>query len=356
MKHILTILCCILFLNAKPQTCTIGQDFIEVYTWFGNWNTPANTGFYTNASVSPNVSAVLYGNGSGSSVIESANYIMPNITGLNPAYAHKFSFRLASYRFSDPTAATVGVDGPDYVDVRYSTNAGTTYTTEIRIAGFGNAYWDYNTLGVASKIPSGTITTYAPTAGGNRSTTGDGYSVIELTIPAGPTQLAFILSCRVNAAGEEWWIDNVELTQLGPCVVLPITLVTFKVTNKSGYNLISWKTSSEINNHYFTLYRSIDGINWTNVAVIEGIGTTSIPQDYSFADGNYLETMNYYKLTQTDYNGVITDYDIIYINNINKQTTKVVKIVNLFGQEVHSDSPGHKIYIYEDGSTQVVLD
>ena len=101
--------------------------------------------------------------------------------------------------------------------------SGTTAFTEMRIAGNANAYWDYNTA-TAAKIASGAMTTYAPIAGGNRTAIGDGYSVIELTIPAGATQLAFNLNCRMNSAGEEWWIDNAELIQLGPCVVLPIEL------------------------------------------------------------------------------------------------------------------------------------
>jgi hypothetical protein len=45
-------------------------DDIETYTWFGLWSTAANTGYYTNVSVSPNASAAIIGAGLGTSAIE----------------------------------------------------------------------------------------------------------------------------------------------------------------------------------------------------------------------------------------------------------------------------------------------
>ena len=59
MKRLLIILSCLLFLNVKSQTCTLVFDNMETYTWFGDWNTIFNTGFYNNASISPTLSGVL---------------------------------------------------------------------------------------------------------------------------------------------------------------------------------------------------------------------------------------------------------------------------------------------------------
>lgn len=339
------------------QTCTttVAYDYMEVYTWFGNWSTPSNTGFYTNAFVSSTSSGVLIGNGNGSSMVESANYVLPNITGLNPTFTYVLRFRLASYRFSSPAAATAGVDGADYVDVRYSTNNGTTYTTEMRIAGNANAYWDYNTLATASKTASGANTTFAPTAGGNRTATGDGYSIIELTIPPGPTQLAFQLGCRANAAGEEWWIDNIELLELSPCSPLPIELVEFNGVNNIDHNIITWVTVTEINNDYYTLERSTDGVNWSEINVTDGAGNSLTPILYSYKDYNYIENVtNYYRLKQTDFDGVFKYFNIIYITNGTSKKPKLLGIYNYMGQEVNSSSTGFLIEFYDDGSTKKI--
>jgi hypothetical protein len=357
MKKLLLFLFFVLsFLEGRSQTCLLNYDYIEVYTWFGNWNTPANTGFYTNAFVSSNASAAIIGSGSGTSVIESANYVLPNVVGLDPTYAHRFSFRLASYRFSNSTAATAGVDGSDYIDVRYSINNGVTYTTEMRIAGNANAFWDYNTLATAAKTANGVLTTYAPTAGGNRTTTSDGFSIIELTIPAGATQLAFSLNCRVNAAGEEWWLDNIELIQLGPCAVLPIELLSFEGTKNDDYNTLTWVTATEINNDYFTLERSVDGFNWVEITTINGSGTVSTPTFYEYKDYEFTkDTVNYYRLKQTDFNGVFEYFKMVYISNIEtKKKAVLLKVLNVMGQEVNEDYRGLIIEYYSDGTTQKI--
>lgn len=350
---LLTLLCAICLIG-KSQSCLLVYDNMEVYTWPAGWNVAANTGYFSDASVSPSFSGVLYGNGTGSSVVESANYVLTNVTGLNIAYAHKLSFRLASYRFSNPAATTVGVDGPDFIDVRYTTNNGTTFTTEMRIAGNANAYWNYNTAN-ASKIANGFMTTYAPTAGGNRTSTGDGYSIIELTIPAGKTQLGFSLNCRVNANGEEWWLDNIELIQLGPCAVLPIELLNFDGYNENDYNVLNWLTATETNNKCFILYKSVDGMSWIKLAAIQGAGTVNTPTNYSYKDYSYDKSINYYKLTQTDYSGLVAELNTIYIDNTNSTSSQPFRIVNILGQDVDYNAPGLKIYYYLNGVSRLVI-
>lgn len=317
---------------------------METYTWFGNWNTPANTGFYTNYFVSTNASAAMFGTGNGSSAIESAVYVLPNVTGLNATYAHKLSFRLGSYVVSNSTAATRGVDGPDYVDVRYSTNNGVTAVTEMRIAGNANAFWDYNTA-IAAKTANGVLTTYAPAAGGNRTATGDGYSIIELTIPAGATQLAFNLNCRVNAAGEEWWIDNAELIQLGPCAVLPIELISFEGVNDGDVNTLTWLTATELNNDYFILDKSEDGINWSLLTYVPGAGTAYTHSYYTYKDLNPFNGLSYYRLSQVDYNSNIETFNIIYIELTSKPKVCTYTYYTMLGSEVDIDHAPTGVYI-----------
>lgn len=357
MRNLLYILLSLIPTLSFSQTCTttVTYDYAESYTWIGGWSTPVNTGYYTNASVSPSLSAVLYGTGNGSSGVESANYILPNITGLNPTYTYVLRFRLASYRFSAPTAATTGVDGADYVDVRYSINNGATYTTEMRIAGNSNAYWDYNTLATASKTVSGVNTVYSPTGGGNRTSTGDGYSIIELIIPPGPTQLSFLLSCRANSAGEEWWLDNIELLEIAPCTPLPIELVDFSGRNNDDHNSITWITVTEINNDYYTLERSTDGLIWSEITVTDGAGNSLTPILYLFKDYNYIKDVtNYYRLKQTDFNGAFKYFNIIHITPNITPKPKLLTIYNYMGQEVNNSATGFLIELYDDGSTKKI--
>ena len=289
-KVLITLIITLTSFLAKSQTCidTIAFDNMETFNWSGDWwrtppnTTTTNTGFFNNASVSPNLSAVIFGAGNGTSGVEQDWYVMPNII-VNPTSTHRFSFRLASYVFSSPAATTRGVDNTDFVEVQLSTNGGVTYFGEMRIRGFSNATWDYNTLGVASKTANGLATFYTPVAGGNRTGTGDGFSVIQLTIPPGATQIAVDILCRVNSAGEEWWIDNVLLEEIYDCTIFPLELLYFNTeyrkSNKDVY--LFWNVILDEYIDGFVIEKSLDGIEFDSIGFVNVTNS-----DQSFFDFN----------------------------------------------------------------------
>ncbi|MBP9069194.1 MAG: T9SS type A sorting domain-containing protein, partial [Bacteroidia bacterium] len=60
----------------------------------------------------------------------------------------------------------------------------------------------------------------------------------------------------------------------------------------------------EVNNDYFTIQRSKDGIYFEPIGKINGAGSTLKEQSYSFTDNDpYIEDISYYRLKQTDLNG-----------------------------------------------------
>lgn len=358
MRKLLFIIFLVFSLGLKSQTCTttVAYDNVEDYTWVGLWfGNTLNSSYYIDASVSPTTSAVIYGGGSGSSAIEQDWYVLPNITGLNPSYTYQFKMRLGSYTFTNPTSTARGVDGTDLVEVQVSTNGEISYTSEIRITGNGNATWNYNTLGVINKTADGVLTTYTPAGGGNRTTTGDGYSDITLTL-TGISQLAIDILCRVNANGEEWWLDNMSLIEIAPCTPLPVTISSYKVVKKQTYNEITWRTETELNNDYFVLERSVDGVIWTDIGRLDGKGTTSEPTNYKVEDEEFKDnSLNYYMLRQTDFNGTIKYYGPIYINNTYDDEPYLIKTIDLTGRVVDENQHGIVIKIYSDGSYKKVV-
>lgn len=358
MKKLLLLFLFISFFS-RSQVCTtmVAYDNIETYDWNGLWWTFGGTsGYYNNASVSSNLSAAIYGNGSGTSAIENDWYVMPNITGLNPSYTYIFQFRLGSYKFSNSTATTAGVDNADFVEVQLSTDGEITYFAEMRIRGNGNAFWDYNTTATASKTANGVTTIYTPAAGGNRTSTGDGFSVIRLQLPAGATQCAVDLYCRINSAGEEWWIDNVELLQIAPCVPLPIELLSFKGFNMINYNHITWTTATESNNSHFVLERSSNTIDWNEISIIQGNGNSINSKYYDYLDYDYSKNnINYYRFKQVDFNGDYNYSNVISILSPKTKVKTIIKTINIEGKEVNSNYKGFIIELYDDGSVERLI-
>jgi hypothetical protein len=132
--------------------------------------------------------------------------------------------------------------------------------------------------------------------------------------------------------------------------ILPVELLYFAGTNQDKYNILQWETITETNNKDFIIDISKDGINWALLNEIKGAGTSISIKKYRYLDTKFNEGINYYRLKQIDFNGQITYFGIIAINNLNIEISKLIRITNLLGQEVDVDSPGLKFLYYSDGS------
>ncbi len=325
------------------------------------WFIPAaTTGWFNNASVTPTLSAVIYGSGNGASGNEQDWYLLPNVTGLNNTHQYQLKFRLASYTFSSPAAATRGLDAADIVDVQVSTNGGVNYISELRITGNANAQWPFTSTGTITHTANGTYTNSAAPVGdvyqAPAGTTTTGPSTITLNLPAGLTQVAVDIFCRVNSAGEEWWIDNVELWDITP-ISLPVELTFFAGECIEGVNILKWQTASEHNSDYFLLQRSTSGEFDENsvIDIIESAGNSNQIINYSFVDKTFSKAINYYKLIQVDFDGAFKEYDPIAIDNTNKQR-KVLQTINMMGQQVFdTNTHGMYIEIYDDGTSNKII-
>ena len=93
---------------------------------------------------------------------------------------------------------------------------------------------------------------------------------------------------------------------------LPIELTSFTATATDYVYTFNWVTASEVENDYFTLEYSIDGVNFNEIDYVHGAGTTSETSEYEYRwdDAPNFE-MIYFRLKQTDYNGEYTYSDVI---------------------------------------------
>lgn len=87
---------------------------------------------------------------------------------------------------------------------------------------------------------------------------------------------------------------------------LPIVLSGFDVVVEGSSARASWTTAQEINNEFFTLEKTVDFETFTEVARVEGKGTTHESSSYSFVDDRPFIGKSYYRLKQTDFDGKFT--------------------------------------------------
>jgi len=95
---------------------------------------------------------------------------------------------------------------------------------------------------------------------------------------------------------------------------LPIDLVAFDSYCEGNDVAVSWSTASEQNNAYFTIERSIDNSNFEEIGTVSGAGTSSSLLHYSFIDENPMSTTAYYRVRQTNFNGLGTVHSAVVVD------------------------------------------
>lgn len=85
---------------------------------------------------------------------------------------------------------------------------------------------------------------------------------------------------------------------------LPVELIYFQTEKSDNGVLVLWATASELNNSHFEIEKSFDGTNFQKLGDINGNGTTSDVNKYTFLDQHpKFMNLTYYRLKQIDYDG-----------------------------------------------------
>ena len=160
-------------------------------------------------------------------------------------------------------------------------------------------------------------------------------------------------------------------------------MTSFTVTVANGNAVLNWQTATETNNEGFEIKRSQKSNfknqkEWEKVGFIEGHGTTTSENSYTYKDKNLEQGSYSYKLVQVDFDGTrneseavdveITaqpnDYKLMqnYPNPFNPTTTinysipekgnVALEIYNSLGEKVSTLVDGFK----QGGSHQVTFD
>lgn len=137
--------------------------------------------------------------------------------------------------------------------------------------------------------------------------------------------------------------------------VLPIELLNFYGEHKGDYNQLYWTTSTEINNDFFTIEKSNDAQSFEPIGTVNGAGNSSAEISYKFEDKELFNTVNYYRLKQTDFNGEYSYSKLIVIKGkeqkINIFPNPVIDILSIENQ----GDEDFKIELY-NGSGEKILD
>lgn len=97
------------------------------------------------------------------------------------------------------------------------------------------------------------------------------------------------------------------------CNQLPIELIDFNGFAENGFNLLKWTTAVEINNDYFEIEKSLNGVLFEKIAQVTGAGNSNTVKNYEFIDNDDYKGITYYRLKQIDYNGTMSYSSVVAI-------------------------------------------
>ncbi len=113
----------------------------------------------------------------------------------------------------------------------------------------------------------------------------------------------------------------------GPCFALGVDWLYFRGQPVNQSVLLEWATTAEVNNQFFTLERSTNGVDFDVLAIINPAAQTGNNDfRYSFTDMQPKQSA-YYRISQTDYDGHKSYYRTIQIGNQEDQGLHVTQFM-----------------------------
>ena len=98
--------------------------------------------------------------------------------------------------------------------------------------------------------------------------------------------------------------------------------------------------SKRKNNAYFTLEKSTDGVHWLTIATVNGAGNSTSSNIYNIIDEKIELGNNYYRLSQTDFDGTSETFPPISLNysknEISIYPNSVTSVLNIQGASENS--------------------
>ncbi len=105
-------------------------------------------------------------------------------------------------------------------------------------------------------------------------------------------------------------LDEFTITKVAN--TLPIELTSFKANSIKNNVSLNWITTSEKNNDFFTIEKSKNGNDWSELIKIQGAGNSNNQKEYTYIDANVPSNHYYYRLSQTDFDGTVSIKAICY--------------------------------------------
>jgi hypothetical protein len=218
------------------------------------------------------------------------------LTNLCPSKTYTVTFYLANLADADVTGACGGAPLVPNIEASAYAVGGTS----------GGTTTSYGNLNATSNLAWTSYTFSFSTASGQTSA-----DIVLKDLAAG--------GCGNDIAFDGFKVTGVVNT------ATPVTLIDFNAGKESGIVKLKWSTATEINNNYFAIERSSDGVHFEQIGTVKGNGTSNEINYYTFEDYSFNSGIVYYRLKQVDFDD---KYEYSKIRAVNIDSADPVIITN----------------------------
>jgi hypothetical protein len=95
---------------------------------------------------------------------------------------------------------------------------------------------------------------------------------------------------------------------------VPVELMFFSASVKDNSITLSWTTATETNNRGFEIQKQNETNTWKTIGFVQGKGTSTEVQSYSFTDENLTSRKYSYRLKQVDFDGRFEYSNVVNVN------------------------------------------
>lgn len=100
--------------------------------------------------------------------------------------------------------------------------------------------------------------------------------------------------------------------------VFPVEFLYFSAETEGNTAILTWATASELNNDFFSVEKSHDGLTYKEAGQVNGAGTSQEMNTYSFRDEQAMTGKSYYRLRQVDFDGQFAYSNVVEVTVVNE--------------------------------------
>ncbi len=306
-----------LVINKSASSVTIDTT-VELTGFMNLTNGPFELNGNTLSITNQNPSAVARTNG----------YILSEDTLFSSVVSWSIGTDLLEYEFP------FGTSSGDYIPFLFQLNSGDAGTVNVATYGTGSdnlplppTVGQLNNNGVNNSANTVDRFYHIDLVG---STNPD----VDVTFNASVAEVGSIGSLQAQRWGSGWdaplpgqvagatSVMVPGVTQFSPWAIsgnnspLPVNLLGFNAVKQGGVVKLDWQTSEEVNNKYFDVEKSSDGIHFSKIGQVEGTNNSNQILKYSYIDPFLVNGISYYRLKQVDFNNDFSYSPLVSIKEL----------------------------------------